>query len=44
MEEESDKQRMGYKDRHYEAWIHFTASVFVENWDIDWDMERAGKD
>ena len=41
MEEEADKQRMGYKDRHYEAWVHFTASVFIKDWDIDWNMERC---
>ena len=41
MDEEYEKEKLGHRNRHYVAWIHFAASAFIEEWDIDWDTEKC---
>ena len=41
MEREYEKEKVGHRNRHYEAWLQFAASAFIDEWGAGWDTERC---
>ena len=45
MEWEYEKERIGHRNGHYEAWLQVTASAFMfDRWDVNWDADKCRRE